>query len=298
MKIDLHNYESVFFNLLEGNYSKEEEEAILEQIDGDTFLRFEWESWEKLRLTDESDDYADKFGTFFDGIREEADAVVAPKVVKTKRRTWVPLMIGVAASLMLLLWFIPTSNYHGVEVVDVGVEQKKTLVPESEEVDETADKKVMELVSQEEERLKDKEDVDQGVTAKLKRSAPMVNGLPIEQASEQGVTEVAVLEPTMVTELDELVVDSMLMANMQDRETPTRAVDDALEIKPKYERKFIVTTEDIKKRDVVLTQKEIEGTSLRKLLEDKTIRLVSLGDKTYLRLESQDDETVLIGLQQ
>ena len=63
-----------------------------------------------------------------------------------------------------------------------------------------------------------------------------------------------------------------------------------------YQRTFTVTTETVKKRDRVITQKELAKMDVRQLLQDKRIKLVNIGNKTYVQLESPNQETVLVGL--
>lgn len=51
VNITQENYEQVMFNLLEGLYSPSTERELLQKINADPLFRFEWEQWQKSRIT-------------------------------------------------------------------------------------------------------------------------------------------------------------------------------------------------------------------------------------------------------
>ena len=55
--ITRENYEEIMFLLLEKQYSKEEEEKILNEIQTDPFLSAEWENWNQAVVAEDLSDY-------------------------------------------------------------------------------------------------------------------------------------------------------------------------------------------------------------------------------------------------
>jgi len=72
-KLTLDNYETIFFKILENEYSTADKSNYLKQIEADAFLTFEWENWQKAMLVDESANMAVGHKSFFDGIKAEVD---------------------------------------------------------------------------------------------------------------------------------------------------------------------------------------------------------------------------------
>ncbi|MBO6516980.1 MAG: hypothetical protein JJ975_10570 [Bacteroidia bacterium] len=303
MKIDLQNYESVFFNLLEGIYNEEEEQQLMQAIEGDSFLRFEWENWQKAKLVDDADSYADDFSVFFDTLKEEAD-VVEPQEEEEEeenpKRLWLwPLATGIAASLVLFLFLVnqggrnngnePVAN----EVLDKMVEETLVEAPRKNEVEDVSKEVEKVVVTQ--------ETVAQPINEEKGQPIDIPAPKPIDLPQEEIVfdepidpmdrVEVAVMDTTPDENLTQIAaVDEPVLDFVQDGATT--------EVGEQHKTRFTVSRQDVKKKEVFLSRSEIGNASWRKLLEDKTIRLVWIGDKTYLRLESEDQESVLIGLQQ
>jgi hypothetical protein len=130
-QFDLEKYESIFFNLLEGNYSKQEEEAILEEIEANSFLKFEWDNWQKAMLEDDSEMYASEHAAFFDALKDDADDVKVVPIWSGKSIGRLLPYIGLAAACLLIVFMFTINlkqKYHGeielVEVVDPDMEAK------------------------------------------------------------------------------------------------------------------------------------------------------------------------------
>ncbi len=294
MKLDLQNYESVFFNLLEGNYSEVEEERLFEEIENDPFLRFEWENWQKTKLVDQSDQYAQKYGVFFDTIKEESDVVVMPKRMDSKK-VWrlIPLMTTLAASIVIFFFVVRNNQNQTIESNPIVVNETLNEVSEDASVIEQDEVNEIEVNVAAPSTISVEDPQDnlgvKDVKPKVAFVALANEEVRPKQLSQRLTDTTQRIQSLPLVKVYGLVNVGELTQDVVLEKTPA---------KPKYKRTFTVTTEDLKRKEVVLTRNEIENTSWRKLLEDKTIRLVWIGNKTYLRLESFDSEPVLIGLQE
>lgn len=67
------NYEEVLFNLLEDQYTKEQREDILNQIDADTFLSFEWKQWSKAQYSESLEFYKRDEAPFIESLVKSDD---------------------------------------------------------------------------------------------------------------------------------------------------------------------------------------------------------------------------------
>jgi len=294
MKLDLQNYESVFFNLLEGNYSEVEEERLFKEIENDPFLRFEWENWQKTKLVDQSDQYAQKYGVFFDTIKEESDVVVMPKRMDSKK-VWrlIPLMTTLAASIVIFFFVVRNNQNQTIESNPIVVNETLNEVSEDASVIEQDEVNEIEVNVAAPSTISVEDPQDnlgvKDVKPKVAFVALANEEVRPKQLSQRLTDTTQRIQSLPLVKVYGLVNVGELTQDVVLEKTPA---------KPKYKRTFTVTTEDLKRKEVVLTRNEIENTSWRKLLEDKTIRLVWIGNKTYLRLESFDSEPVLIGLQE
>lgn len=122
------NYEEVMFNLLENLYSKEVSENILDQINADTFLSFEWHQWSKATFTESTEFYKNSEAEFIENLTKEEG--------KKKGVLFYLLPMSIAASVILVvclsIFKTPTTNEVPLFVINKKMEsgelQKKDSV--------------------------------------------------------------------------------------------------------------------------------------------------------------------------
>ena len=91
------NYENIMFDLVENNYSKDNTEDLLNQIDSDVFLKFEWQQWNKAKYDESTEVYKNNEKEFIESLLQTED----------KKFLLIGLIwrYSVAASILLLLGF-------------------------------------------------------------------------------------------------------------------------------------------------------------------------------------------------
>lgn len=89
------NYEEIMFGLLENAYTREEQDNLLDQIQADTFLSFEWQQWQKATFTESTEFYKQSEAEFLEGLTREEDKRGGLVIVYRQ--------MAIAASLILLL---------------------------------------------------------------------------------------------------------------------------------------------------------------------------------------------------
>ena len=60
LKINIDNYEEIMFRLVEDDFDEPTRAALLQQIESDTLLKFEWESWQKTKFAEPLENYSDE----------------------------------------------------------------------------------------------------------------------------------------------------------------------------------------------------------------------------------------------
>ncbi len=122
------NYEEVMFGLLEDEYPKDVRNNILDQIQADTFLNFEWQQWSKAHYSEGIEMYKSNEAAFIEGLTKE----------EKKKRGLMYYMVpmAVAASVLLLLglyigfYKTPTGERNMVDVIYPGqLNNKESKLP-------------------------------------------------------------------------------------------------------------------------------------------------------------------------
>ncbi len=300
-EFDLEKYESIFFNLIEGNYSKPEEEAILEEIEANSFLKFEWDNWQKAMLEDDSEAYALENAAFFDALKDDADAVkVVPIWSKNRIAAWLPYMSLAAACLLIVFMFtINLKQNAEAEAELVEVETKKVQTSDTQlQKDEVLTEEnavIPEPVVAE--KAVEPADPSGVIPIIVEESAPQQELIVSVDGTKEDKPEDVIIDfDADESEIEESASPEIIIADASPTIPPqNEIVEEPIEV---YQRAFTVTTETVKKKDRVISQRELASMNVRKLLQDKRIKLVNIGNKTYVQLESPDQETVLVGLSQ
>jgi len=60
LKINIDNYEEIMFRLVEDDFDEPTRTGLLQQIESDTLLKFEWESWQKTKFAEPLENYSDE----------------------------------------------------------------------------------------------------------------------------------------------------------------------------------------------------------------------------------------------
>lgn len=85
------NYEVILCNLLEGVYSEEVMSDILDQIQADTFLSFEWSQWKSIQVSESTEQYRSNEYVFIEGL------------TKYEKKVLPYYSIAIAASIIIAL---------------------------------------------------------------------------------------------------------------------------------------------------------------------------------------------------
>lgn len=70
------NYEVILCNLLEGVYSEEVMSDLLDQIQADTFLSFEWSQWKSIQVSESTEKYRSQEYAFIEGLTRHEKKVL------------------------------------------------------------------------------------------------------------------------------------------------------------------------------------------------------------------------------
>ncbi len=114
------NYEEVMFNLLENEYPKDVRENLLDQIQADTFLSFEWKQWSKAQYSEGIEAYKRDEAEFIESlIKEDSD----------RKGFWFTMYkpMAIAASFIILLGVsIVIFNNSNNDAVNIKLTEVKT----------------------------------------------------------------------------------------------------------------------------------------------------------------------------
>lgn len=131
--ITRENYEEVMFGLLENEYSKEVRDNLLDQIQADTFLAFEWKQWSKASFSESTESYRKNEAEFLESLTREE-----------KKRGGIFILhrnFAIAASLILLLGVsVAIYNRQAETVPPVDIVTTNTNIPSEEKAIEQAPK--------------------------------------------------------------------------------------------------------------------------------------------------------------
>ncbi|HEY1046720.1 MAG TPA: hypothetical protein VGF79_09795 [Bacteroidia bacterium] len=107
MIITRDNYETVMFGLLENEYPADVREDILQQIEADTFLKFEWGQWSKATYSEGLETYKHHEAEFIEGLTKKDN----------KGGFIYRMIIPMSMAAALALFFLVRSGNESSEVV-------------------------------------------------------------------------------------------------------------------------------------------------------------------------------------
>jgi hypothetical protein len=279
--INAENYEHVFFKLIENEYTLEEKENVLAEIMADPFYSFEWESWKKAQLVDESSEFAVAHKSFFDGIKADASIIPISTHKTTKRFSFFQMVGGIAAcvSVAFTLYF-----YNFESEVNTGVTTKSTDAIENKSVIKNGTDSIASKFSN-----KTKKHQHNTITTRK-----------YKQQSEVDSGSNSMLHTPIVTyKWDEIYltrknIDTFF--NVQ--HTPPNVPYLSNFSPPAFRRNFIVSKSDTITKEIVVSLSEFEdnNTNLIKLFDNKRITLIRVDKKLYIKLVEENERTLLVKL--
>ena len=120
MIITRDNYETVMFGLLENEYPADVREDILQQIEADTFLKFEWGQWSKATYSEGLETYKHHEAEFIESLTKRDN----------KGGFIYRMIIPMSMAAAIALFFLVRSGNEGSVVVGPTVSQKQVNTSE------------------------------------------------------------------------------------------------------------------------------------------------------------------------
>lgn len=275
-RLSYDNYEQIFFDLLENNYTYEEALEYRRQIDADTFLSFEWKNWQSTLLKKEADEYAQAEVTFFAELENLQTSVIIPK---DKKRV-VPIFFKyttVAACLFLFLLFaIPfAANKHGHTAHNF-----KTKKAASQDLDNSNSKT----------KSTNNEDMDnQTIASVLVIDAPENNN---QTSKRRNVYQNPI---TTINLPMKKLVNFDMGVNQLNVPAAIRPIV-ITEPKPTYTFTVLSVTDIPKKEIKTLGEIDEQGIKWRTLLKNSDISLVIVKDQPFIKITKEDQNQLLVAL--
>lgn len=121
MIITRDNYETVMFGLLENEYPADVREDILQQIEADTFLKFEWGQWSKATYSEGLETYKHHEAEFIESLTKRDN----------KGGFIYRMIIPMSMAAAIALFFLIRSGNEGSVVVGPTVSQNQVSTSES-----------------------------------------------------------------------------------------------------------------------------------------------------------------------
>lgn len=115
MIITRDNYETVMFGLLENEYPADVREDILQQIEADTFLKFEWGQWSKATYSEGLETYKHHEAEFIESLTKRDN----------KGGFIYRMIIPMSMAAAIALFFLVRSNNEGNTVVGPTIGQNR-----------------------------------------------------------------------------------------------------------------------------------------------------------------------------
>ena len=124
LKINIDNYEEIMFRLVEDDFDEPTRTGLLQQIESDTLLKFEWESWQKTKFVEPLENYSDESRKL-----EEKILLIAENQTTSRKSLF---YWAVAATIIFLIasLFLLTSEFKSrpeQEVVEIVKESPAPL---------------------------------------------------------------------------------------------------------------------------------------------------------------------------
>lgn len=137
------NYEEVMFNLLEDVYPADIRENLLDQVQADTFLSFEWQQWSKAIYSESTETIKAQEAEFIEGLTKEED----------KKRGFIYYIVPLAVAASLAVFFVvfrkqdndqdPGKGIVKTEMPQVKTEKKDSPVIENHIISENKEQEDM-----------------------------------------------------------------------------------------------------------------------------------------------------------
>ena len=278
--IDKENYEMIFFDILEGEYSVQEEMDLLEQISNDAFLSEEWASWQKSKIA------AVDFPLLSDDTQLDRMKYNVDQAIQEEDKKVVPIFYyisGIAAGILLLFVFFFSFRNNEVEHNERGVVTVETtsvvegdsLTLESQNAPETKDQIV-------ERKVEKKKSIQRQIIAVPEESVPLIANEPElkeQTPKDEGDETLDVEDPK-----EELI--AQIPFEQVDTHTNQRNL------------KFSVTTEDVVREVTVFEYSYLEknNINLQQLIADRRITLVRYNNSLCIKLLEGNRPPLLIAL--
>lgn len=269
------NYEQFFFRLIENDIKEEERVAVMEEIYANPFYTFEWECWKKAKIQDESKDIAVLEKGFFEGLKDAA-AMVTEDPVERKAfifPRW--LAAGIAAGIFWALIYF--SNYETKEL-------SVNKIPPAE-ISEHFDEK-----QQGKELTKKAPSTEVQLETKVKEAGKSTKFVRVGNESERN------LKYTKPDSIQSKPINKLTFSSDFTLPDPALLIQTEPNMNRKYRRKFTVSESIPLKQDVIVTLAELEkqNASLLRLLDNKSISVVRMGKKLYVKLSEKDSASILV----
>ncbi|PCJ65549.1 MAG: hypothetical protein COA58_09055 [Bacteroidetes bacterium] len=302
-QINKENYEIVFFQLMEGEYSDNEKTALLDTIAQDSFLAFEWENWKKAKLPNNDIAlYNENFTEFFEGIKNEAIIYNTPEEQKESKNKILPIFFAVssvAACILAVLFFFNDQTDSRTEMV------KEVVLP----LDNSITSVDQEATANE---------IDTIILASTVKSSKLTSIEPTPPAptndsvqTEDIVTEDNILKEqnTIEESLDIIMAGAdtafSRLANADEIKSLLQSIDTAYQDKnaiasvqqPKRQLKFTVEKHKIPPQIILTSLAQLSDMNIdvTALMEDQKVFVLRNSDGLFLRLEKDGGE-ILIAL--
>ena len=277
-KLSYDNYETVFFKLIEEEYSKKEQALILNEIKGDTFFSFEWDKWKKTKIQALPKDYKSEYKVFFDQLKLDVDLIAE----NPKRRIgalFIYKRIAIAAAMFFFVFLFLINN-----------ERASSFKPLAQESGIILTKVGIKARLQSREFLLGKK-VNQQDTILERKQPPMAERRTV--VIEENKNDIIADSTNGLVGEDDIHVKPVIAPmGASEREVELVSIHE-----PKRKFSFTVTKEKIKKKQYY-TVRDLEETGVRlsELMSDKKFTLVREGSKLYLRLEKDENEVYFVSL--
>ncbi|MCB9262491.1 MAG: hypothetical protein H6607_08970 [Flavobacteriales bacterium] len=280
-RLNEENYETVFFKLLENEYDQTERQAILKEIENNSFYSFEWDCWQKAMLQDESEKYAEAHESFFENIKAEALVVAQPE-----RKRVIPMfriISAIAASLIIgiaVVMNVDRTKHTQNGVVVVSNDTLKNEPVQQQEIKAAEEKMAQSHETEETETLEE-----------------IKNWIPKEVYVEvQNILIDTFSVDTLIRSEQPIAVSPKPFPTIKPDSTPRIEIVQA-KVKP-YTRKFSVSNTSVEATDIVYTVRDIEEQNIKllDLVADKHITFVRQNDKLYLKLDGNNENPIYIAL--
>lgn len=272
------NYEEVMFGLLENEYSKEVRENLLDQIQADTFLAFEWKQWSKASFSESTEVYRNKEAEFLESLTREE-----------KKRGGLFILyrnFAIAASLILLIGVsVAIFNRQAEDVAPTNV----TIINSNSPTVNKANEQTFEAESNN------------------KKELPLVVTPNLEILKSSEVIELPVPAPD----------SSIFHTNKQEEVLPVKVVSIAeftdplpVKVSPKQRYKISISEESIdgiEQTETALKEKRYtmadvmnkkDGISLSKFLDNARTQIIEDKEKhiTYIEYIAADMTVLVVPL--